>query len=101
MDSAFGWYVLIPSHRVGLQLLMHRLGCHPRIGQWSLEFRICLALRLDQPVNLRHKFWLLLFGLVSTTSRVSSRGSDLVIAGVRPVIAGVRPVIAGVSHRGG
>src|SRR5271155_3451584 len=69
MDSAFGWYVLIPSHRVGLQLLMHRLGCHPRIGQWSLEFRICLALRLDQPVNLRHKFWLLLFGLVSTTSR--------------------------------
>ena len=69
MDGAFGRYVLILSHRVGLQLFMHRLGCHPCIGQWSLEFRIGLALRLDQPVNLRHKFWLLLFGLVSTTSR--------------------------------
>ena len=54
---------------VGHQLLMHRLGCYPRIGQRRLEFRIGLARWLNQYVNLRHQFRLLLLGLVSATSR--------------------------------
>src|SRR5260370_42109053 len=69
MNSAFGRNRPLPPCRVGHQMLMHRLGCYPRIGQRRLEFRIGLARWLNQRVNLRHQFRLLLFGLVSATSR--------------------------------
>jgi hypothetical protein len=71
MDGAFGRHVPVLPHRLGLQLLMHRLGGHPRISQRSLELRIGLALRLDQRMNLRDEFRMPRFGLVSASSRES------------------------------
>jgi hypothetical protein len=69
MDGAFGRHMPILARHVSLQLLMHRLGSHPRKSQRRLELRIGLALRLNQRMNLRDKFWMLLFGLVSASSR--------------------------------
>ena len=48
------------------ELLTDRFGRDPRKRQGGLEFRIRLAFRLDEGVNLPHQGRILLFGLVPT-----------------------------------
>src|SRR5438132_10805869 len=69
MNSAFTRHMTLLLPPIGHQLLMHRLGCYPRVGQRRLEFRIGLARWLNQCVNLCHQFRVLLLGLMSATSR--------------------------------
>lgn len=89
MHGPFCGQVLLLVRRVGQELLMHRFGRDPGERQRGLKFRIGLAFRLHDRVNLRHQRRILLFALRPAAARevvkATNAGAQLVQPGMHRV----------------
>ncbi len=105
-------HLLWRAFRLNQELLTHRFGRDPREGQRSLEFRVRLACRLYDGLDLLYQGRLLLFGFVPTAIRKIVQTTNARAQLVQPcldltrnldeqALAAARTVVLGLRHAKG